>query len=353
MSVRSSVAIHFCAKNEIKDVMNFVGEYWPKKNHILSHNKPLMNWQYFNKAGQSYNFVIARDSVNGSVLSVLGYIPTQRYDPALTSINTIWLALWLSRDDADISGLGLMVYRFLVNNEDYEAIGVLGINSYATGIYEAMGYDLGILNQYYMLNKECSEFQIAVIPADSKNRAIERIKNRKKFIKVTTKNFKEISESISYVQPITIIPRKSPEYFYTRFLQHPIYNYHLYAILEHGIPQGIVALRCSNMADRCALRIVDYYGPVKGLLGTAPEFQFLMAEFEAEYCDMYNIGIGESILASAGFSKLNANSAIIIPNYFEPFEKRNVEIRYAIKSLGQGHYMLFKGDGDQDRPNIT
>ena len=42
---------------------------------------------------------------------------------------------------------------------------------------------------------------------------------------------------------------------------------------------------------------------------------------------------------------------IIIPNYFEPFKRENIKLRYAIwpdkKTLP-----IFKGDCDQDRPNV-
>jgi hypothetical protein len=41
---------------------------------------------------------------------------------------------------------------------------------------------------------------------------------------------------------------------------------------------------------------------------------------------------------------------LIIPNYFEPFEQKNVKIELAYKA--DFPYVAFKGDSDQDRPNI-
>ena len=38
-----------------------------------------------------------------------------------------------------------------------------------------------------------------------------------------------------------------------------------------------------------------------------------------------------------------------IPNYFEPFERINVDIYFAA-SVSKG-LVLFRGDGDQDRPS--
>ena len=45
-----------------------------------------------------------------------------------------------------------------------------------------------------------------------------------------------------------------------------------------------------------------------------------------EYLDFYCYGVNERIIKTAGFEKNNFNKKIIVPNYFEPFEKRNVKL---------------------------
>lgn len=347
---KKNVNIHFCTKKEIDGVMKFIGEYW-QKGHILSRSRLLMDWQYYNKEEQRYNFVLASNIINGEILGLLGYISLKRYDPALESDNTIWLALWFVREDANIAGLGIMIHHFLISKEKHHLIGVIGFNSKVELIYKLFGYDVGILNQYYILNKKSRKFNLAMIPDVSALVFNKHAETRKEFRKVTIENFEEVSRMILYVQPDIIVPRKSLEYFRRRFLYHPIYSYHLYAILEEEVLQGLLALRCAEVKEGCALRIVDYFGPDYGLVGTATYLQYLMEEFNAEYVDMYNIGIDASILAESGFSKLDPKGDIIIPNYFEPFEKKNVDIRYAYKTNRKVKYMIFKGDGDQDRPN--
>ena len=42
---------------------------------------------------------------------------------------------------------------------------------------------------------------------------------------------------------------------------------------------------------------------------------------------------------------------IVIPNYFEPFKRENIKLRYAIWP-GKKILPIFKGDCDQDRPNV-
>ena len=51
---------------------------------------------------------------------------------------------------------------------------------------------------------------------------------------------------------------------------------------------------------------------------------------------------------SAGFCERTENDSNIIPNYFSPYEQRNIEI-YVSGNINDG--LFCKADGDQDRPN--
>ena len=43
---------------------------------------------------------------------------------------------------------------------------------------------------------------------------------------------------------------------------------------------------------------------------------------------------------------------LVIPNYFEPFEQKNIDIKFAYKTAQSlPPVRLFKADGDQDRPS--
>ena len=50
-----------------------------------------------------------------------------------------------------------------------------------------------------------------------------------------------------------------------------------------------------------------------------------------------------------GFLKRTENDPNIIPNYFEPFEQKNVDIYFVSNVMENLH--LYRGDGDQDRPS--
>ena len=63
--------------------------------------------------------------------------------------------------------------------------------------------------------------------------------------------------------------------------------------------------------------------------------------------------MSEEVIKSSGFVEVPDDSDdIIIPNYFEPFLKKNIKIYFFIdRSLEDSRIIIFKGDGDQDRPN--
>ena len=84
-----------------------------------------------------------------------------------------------------------------------------------------------------------------------------------------------------------------------------------------------------------------FMGSISGLLDN------LLEKYEAEYVDCYEVGINEEDMKRAGWKK-TADSGNVIPNYFEPFIQKNIDIYYF---SSEPDIVLFKGDGDQDRPN--
>ena len=56
-----------------------------------------------------------------------------------------------------------------------------------------------------------------------------------------------------------------------------------------------------------------------------------------------------SLFREAGFTQIDPEGPDIVPDHFEPFERRNIRLRFAVNT--NQPVILFKGDGDQDRPN--
>ena len=79
----------------------------------------------------------------------------------------------------------------------------------------------------------------------------------------------------------------------------------------------------------------------------------LLQKYKAEYIDIYSYGISKKIFKQAGYINRYEEQSLIIPNHFEPFQKKNIDIFCAFKSNYKNKIIrLFKGDGDGDRPSI-
>ena len=76
----------------------------------------------------------------------------------------------------------------------------------------------------------------------------------------------------------------------------------------------------------------------------------IMNHAGAEYMDCYNAGIPADVWLAAGFTERVEGDGCIIPNYLTPPLHENTEYYYFTNK--PENFVLFKADGDQDRPNL-
>ena len=102
------------------------------------------------------------------------------------------------------------------------------------------------------------------------------------------------------------------------------------------------------------LRIVDYYGDIEILNHAGYGLKNIVEDFGIEYIDFWSFGIPDRIMKNFGFKTVEFQKNVTVPNYFEPFENKNTKILFAYKNIKnlKNEFMIFKGDGDQDRPNL-
>jgi hypothetical protein len=144
---------------------------------------------------------------------------------------------------------------------------------------------------------------------------------------------------------------KTPNYFCERYLEHPVYNYRVYKITGANHSVSLIATRIIRHNNSKALRIIDFSGDNNSLIGLARLIKEIIETEGIEYCDFWQHGIKDSILVDSGFTLLEGNSDVIIPNFFEPFVKKTGEIHSVLKTKLCSNYIICKGDGDQDRPS--
>ena len=337
------VSIARCGAADIDDLIRFIEEQW-KPGHILVRDRRLLDWQYRDPDGSGYSFVLARRRQDSALLGILGYINACRFDPALARDNVIWLTTWKVRDDASVAGLGIQLLRYLTSAEPHVAVGAVGLTPATLPIYSALGYSVGELHHYVHTNAAIDTFELATL--ESRPATIAHGAARLETRRLTRDD--EFS-AIEWASSDGRVPRKTPEYFRRRYARHPVYTYIVLAVLNGGATAGLLAARIAEHGGRRALRIVDFLGAPEVLARTGPTVQALLEEFDAEYADVYNAGLDAEVFARAGFAPVDPEGADVVPDHFEPFERRNVRLWFSLKGP---QAVLFKGDGDQDRPSL-
>ena len=334
------VEISSCKEGDISDVMEFIHLYWANE-HILSKHRELMDWQYGDLKGSgNYNWLIAKDE--DGIQGILGFIPICKYDAELAKHPLTWLALWKIRPEPKNHTLGLRLMSTLAQKKGVGKIGVLGINPKHIFMYKALGYIVGSLKQHFICNPDLQQTIISVpdsfkSPRPLAGRAI----------------FREVNAE--YLETSTLIglkvPLKSPRYFLSRYLMHPIYRYRIFVIELDGCAHALISMRVAENNSARVLRIVDFLGDQEALACSGTAVSKILKEEGCEYADFFEYGISPATLVACGFQQVIQGTGVVVPNYYEPFLRKNGQIEFAIKNVAAENLAIFRGDGDQDRPN--
>ena len=232
------------------------------------------------------------------------------------------------------------------------AIGAIGFNPATAPIYRALGYHVGELDHYVAVNHTVRHIELATLaaPEITQDNTLPPLVHRA----LTRAGLDDIAGLDSSIAPAGA-PRKTAKYFSARYLNHPVYSYIVLGLIDPIADNrpvvGLMAARLAEHAGRRALRIVDFIGSAGIFARVHDVVQTLLVDHDAEYADVYNAGVDSATFERAGFVRVDPDGATIVPDHFEPFEHRNVRLRVAIK--GAARPILFKGDADQDRPNIV
>jgi len=315
----------------------YLDEHW-KKGHVFVKSKELLDFQHYNHGTHEYNFMIAINSQTKEIDGIVGWIPLAHFDDNLYDNGDYWGAIWKVRTDVEndeIKMLGLLLWEKLIDKREIKTFGAISISEVAKRFYKISRFRMGIMNHYYILREQQTPYSIAVAPVNERQTDVPTQKYIKRI---------ELSQECS-VQPF-YKPLKSITFLINRYKNHPVYKYDFLQIGE----QCLLVIRKVRVNGHNVLRVIDCLGNLDDLPDLYPEFQLLLKQEDAEYIDFMNYGIDELTFYKMGFQKLEHDSDIVIPNYFEPFLQKNITVEVAFKSLED--YTVFKGDSDQDRPNI-
>lgn len=336
-----------CEESEYLRLIDFLDKYW-HKNHVLATSKNLMDWQYLDKKNHVYNFVLAIERETDEIHGILGFIKTDFFDSSIT-LPMRWGAIWKVREDVAVRGLGLAMKLYMYNHIKAPYAGGIGLSRFSREINKKMGEEMGKLNHFYMINSNCSSYHL-LKNVRSEYFSPENFDSNKEFHFCDIDEFQKKNQN--YWEHL--LPYKSKEYYLKRFLKHPFYKYQCIEIRdENGEANAAFFIRiCEHDGARCIM-IVDFVGDARCFKGTQKCFENLLNEMNAEYLSFYEYGLSDEVLYEAGLRKYSGEE-LILPCYYEPFEQVNVDIDFHYfnsENVSKALY-FFKGDADQDRPNI-
>lgn len=328
------VNIRFADCGDITGIMQFIDTYW-KKGHILAVNKEMFQWQYCLDE-KKVNFVVAEEDLE--IKGILGFIPYSR-----NMDGDFALALWKTIPSGH-PFLGVELLQFLKKYGSARNIVCPGINRRTTErLYRLAGMNTGKMIQWYRLGCAVNDFKIGKIT----DRTIPSL-NSMDYSYKQYEQFAQLNKEFDF-ENAGRVPCKTGKYFSWRYFSHPVYDYIVLGIYKRSVPLDAVAvLRIQEYSASRVVRFVDYVGNYAAFPAATAAIDTILENRKAEYADMYEAGLDEDLLLEAGWKK-TAGSGNIIPNYFAPFEQSNADIYY---STSDRNAVLFRGDGDQDRPNL-
>ncbi len=316
--------------------MNFIDTYW-KKGHILGNNRFFFDYEHNLSEGVTY--VISEDD-EGVINAILGYIP---YGKTNRDVMTV---MWKANHTVSAS-LGLELLQFLKENGDVRIMASPGSNPKLKGLYKYLGYQFGRMTHWYRRGEKDS-YQVAVI-RDTEVSLTETEGHCRYQRLDDWDSAEQFFDFDSYTRESK--PYKEPWYIQKRYFNHPIYQYEVYGVGEDGSDGKyplMAVFRIINANGTNVIRLIDCMGDFQNIGFISNLLDDLLDQYQAEYVDCYETGLSETVMTNAGFTK-REDTDNIIPNYFSPFVQENIDIWYF---SSDADVVLFKGDGDQDRPNL-
>lgn len=323
--------IRFANENDIPDIMTFIDDYW-RKGHILSRDRKLFEFQYCWE--KEVSFVIS--GTEGKITGVLGFIPYDQENRDVT------LAIWKTVKTKNTM-LGISILNYLRENGNVRTLSAPGINPKTIAIYKFLGLGTGIMRHWYRL-RDISGFKIAKV-------ADREIPNYLQSSGLSISCISDFDQAVNEFGIETCLVRKhqlrkSTAFVERRYFRHPAFEYIKYG-LKLGEAKLFVVFRVQPCNNSFVLRLIDAIGDQILLQYFSEKIDELLEQYKCEYVDCYEAGVEDSVFLRGGWKRV-LDSGNIMPDYFAPFEQRNIDIYYMSEI---DNVILFKGDGDMDRPN--
>lgn len=355
----SRIEICFAKTFDEPQIREFLRAHW-RSDHIFVTHPQLMRWQHESPdaPGGALTFILGRRvnaDESSEILALLGYIPFRRFD-AEADWTELSLAIWKVRDDVGTPGLGLQLLKTIQRKLSPALICAIGTSQVVRPIYKALGYKVGALSQaaLFPVLAPLSEEIASYVPEVAR-----RTIDEDTCVEIRPVISGSLPDGISIALVNSLanenLPRKSWSYILNRYVRHPYYDYEIRTVTADNILRAILVWRrVLAPTGGSILRIVDVIGDPTILARCGAALRHELMTANCEYIDLTYWGVPSDALKSGGFICLEDHPELVLPNYFEPFEPRNVQIEIAFRiesKLTDNKVFLYRADSDQDRPN--
>ena len=313
-------------------VIEFINDNFDWKLPLI--NLPEFFDYYY--CGSTLQFVLAEE--DGELLALAGYILANS-SPA----PDVWVSVWVAKKGHN--GVGLELMNALPKLLGARVVACNNIRSNTCNFYRFLGWTAERVPHYFRLNGQ-AEYRLAK-PADVALLPVED--------DLTLDHVSSVNRLVGMGMPKTShTPAKDIWYLARRYFAFPHLRYDVWSASENGTLLGYLVTRTvasGEQGEIPVLRLVDFIGEDAVLARLGGAIDRLLHQEKAEYAECYNVGIPAAVWAKAGFKERLEGDGNIIPNYLTPPLRDNTEYYY-FTNEPEG-FVLFKADGDQDRPNLT
>lgn len=315
-------------------IVQFMNTHWGSA-HPLVNIDAFFNYYYVAPSG-GLQFALAFSQQKLAALA--GFVLANQ-----TSQPDVWVSIWVADPAERGSGLDLMAK--LPELTGCRTLACNNIRPNTRPFYEFLGYTTGQVNHYYRLANKAS-----YVLARVHTKTIAPTHGQ---AELQLLSCADELHACGFAPPKNTNPYKDLWYITRRYFAYPHQSYQVYGVFapRQKTPDALLVARLVPACGTCTLRIVDFIGAPELLAETGTAIDRLMAEQDAEYADLYCAGLADSLLWEAGFARRKEEDGNIIPNYLNPPLFENTDYYY-FTNRPQG-FVLFKADGDQDRPNIS
>lgn len=329
----SEVVFRLARPGEEGRIVDFINAHFDMRLPLL--NRPEFFRHYYAGRSGRPQFVLAEQS--GALLSAAGYILA-----SAAPRPDVWVSVWVAAKGHN--GVGLELMNALPGLLGAGVVACNNIRPATCAFYRFLGWTAERVPHYYRL--AARESYALAVPGPASHLAaggdlsLERLASAADLVPLG-------------MPPTPHTPRKDTWYLRRRYFHYPHQQYAVWAAREQGRLLAYVVTRTVSAQDTGlvpVMRLVDFLGEDAVLPRLGAALDALLTASGAEYMDCYCAGIPTGLFAQAGFSERLPGDGAVIPNYLTPPLRENTEYYYFTNRPER--FVLFKADGDQDRPNL-